>query len=312
MKINVNTRYSRSLDYDYETRLERINLDKERRHDLILGNGFVIDSPKAIKDDMKNPNGIYSTKFGPGLQDINAYGNRYRCKCGYSTQRFYHGLNCPICGEPVEFKDDNFQFFGYICLKEPYHIIHPNLFMSIAFLIGEKDFNNIISPVNKKDENGYEVDYKRPKDEPFYGIGMIDFYDRFDEICNYYVQKKPNKRDYYEDIMNNRDKVFIQSIPVFTTALRPYRLDGGVLHFEGTNATYNMIAAIASKINDDSTKMNQKKKPKDELLYDLQMKYKELYDELLKIISGKKGSRVFLMDPYGEIHSKKPLELLEA
>ena len=290
MKINVNTRYSKALDFDFETRLQRINLDNERLNDLMSGNGFVIDSPKAIKDDMKNPNGIYSTKFGPGLQDINAFGNRYRCKCGATTQKFYHGLACPICGEKVEFKDDNFQCFGYVCLKDPYYIIHPNLFMSIAFFIGEKDFMAIIEPVNKKDEDGFEIEYKRPKDEPFYGIGMMDFHDRFDEIMEYYLSKKPNKRDYYEDIMRNRDNIFIQSIPVYTTALRPYHLDGGVLHFEGTNAIYNMIASYASKINDDKISMSQKKKPKDQLLFKLQKKYKELYDELLKIISGKKGS----------------------
>ena len=112
--------------------------------------------------------------------------------------------------------------------------------------------------------------------------------------------------------MRNRDNIFIQSIPVYTTALRPYHLDGGVLHFEGTNAIYNMIASYASKINDDKISISQKKKPKDQLLFKLQKKYKELYDELLKIISGKKGSRVYLWIPVAKSTVKKPLELLEA
>ena len=290
MQIKVNTRYSQSDEYDYETRLVRIDLDAERRKDVINGNGFIVSSPKAIKDDIKDPNGIFSTKYGPGLQDINAFGNRYRCKCGHTTQRFYHGLKCPVCGEKVEFKDDNFSMFGYICLKDPYYIIHPNLYMSIAFFIGEKDFMNIITPVDKKDEDGHEIEIKRPKDEPFFGLGIIDFYDRFDEIMEYYRVKKPGKKEYYDSIMKDRDKVFIQSIPVFTTHLRPFRLEGGVMHFEGTNATYNIIANIVAKINEDRIKMYRKKKPKNQLLFDLQMKYKELYDELTKIISGKKGS----------------------
>ena len=292
MQLQVNTRYSKSDLYDYETRLERLNLDDVRRHDVLHGEGFIISSAKAIKDDMKNPDGIYSTKYGPGLQDANAFGNRYRCKCGHTTQRFYHGLICPVCGTPVEFKDDNFSMFGYICLKDPYHIIHPNLFMSIAFLIGEKDFMNIITPQNKKDEDGHEVEVKKPKDEPFFGIGMTDFYENFDAIIEYYATKRPNKKEYYDNIVADRDKVFIQSVPVFTIHLRPYRLEGGVMHFEGTNALYNMIAKLAKTINDDSIKMNRKKKPKDQLLFDMQMKYKALYDELTKIISGKKGSRV--------------------
>ena len=290
MQINVNTRYSRSDEYDYISELQRINIDQERRHDVITGNGFIVSSSKAIKDDVKNPDGIFSTKYGPGLQDVDAFGNRYRCKCGYKTNRFSHGLICPVCGHPVEYCGDNFSMFGYICLKDPYYIIHPNLYMSIAFFIGEKDFLNIITPQNKKDEDGHEVKSKRPKDEPFYGIGMMEFKDRFDEIMEYYRVRKPNKADYYESIMNDRDKVFIQSIPVFTLHLRPYRLSGGVLHFESTNAIYNMMTALAQNINDDKIRINRKKKPKDTLLFDLQMKLKELYDELTKIISGKKGS----------------------
>ena len=291
-QIRVNSRYSKSDAYEYETKLERINLDKERRSDVISGNGFVVTAPKALKDDMKDINGIFSTKFGPGLQDANPFGNRYRCKCGHTTSRFYHGLTCEVCGEKVEFKDDNFSMFGWICLKDPYYIIHPNLFMSLAFFIGEREFNNIINYIDKKDEDGHDTEIKRPKDEPYFGIGLMEFHDRFDEIIEFYRLKKPNKKDYFDNIIENRDKIFTQSVPVFTIHLRPYRLDGGTLHFEGTNATYNMIANIAAKINNDGLKMDRKAKPKNTLLYEMQMKYKELYDELTRIISGKKGSKV--------------------
>lgn len=311
MQLKVNTRYSKSDAYDFETRLERINLDDERVADVLDGNGFIVTSAKAIKDDVKNINGIFSTRYGPGLQDANAFGNRYRCKCGATTQRFYHGLPCPICGEKVEFKDDNFGMFGYICLKDPYYLIHPNLYNSVAFFIGEKEFMNIITPVNKKDEDGHEIPIVPPKDEPFFGIGMMAFHDRFDEIMEFYRVKRSNKYDYYENIMHDRRNVFTQSIPVFTIHLRPYRIDGGTFHFEGTNAIYNLMAKIAASINDDKTRMNSKLKPKNQLLFELQMEFKKLYDELTKILSGKKGTRACLMVPHGEIHGKKPLELLE-
>lgn len=289
-QLNINTRYSQSDIYDYETRLERVDLDKARREDVLSGSGFIISSAKAIKDDLKVPNGIFSTKYGPGLQDANAFGNRYRCKCGHTTQRFYHGLTCPVCNEKVEFRDDNFGMFGYICLKDPYYLIHPNLFNSLAFFIGEKEFMNIITPVDKKNEDGHMIPIDAPKDEPFYGIGMMGFHDRFDEIIEFYKTRKPNKSDYYENIMLDYEKVFTQSIPVFTIHLRPYRVDGGTLHFEGTNAIYNIMARTAAFINDDRTKMNSKRKPKNTMLFELQMKFKELYDEITKILSGKKGT----------------------
>ena len=59
--------------------------------------------------------------------------------------------------------------------------------------------------------------------------------------------------------------------------------------------------------------MNRDKKTKNELLYNFQMKVKELFNEINKILSGKKGSRVpKLMDRYvGNPQKNKPLELLE-
>ena len=288
--IQVNTRYSENSLFDYSTKLERISLDQARRHDILNGDGFIVTSRKNIKEDVKDPNGIFSVKYGPGLQDVNAFGNRYRCKCGHTTQRFYHGLTCPVCGTKVEYRDENFGMFGYICLKDPYYLIHPNLFNSIAFFIGEREFMNIITPVHKKDEDGHDIPIIPPKDEPYFGIGMIDFHDRFDEIIEYYRGKRPNKMDYYENIIDDRDKVFTQSVPVFTIHLRPYRIDGDMLHFEGTNAIYKVMTKLASDINMDKTKMDKKVKPKNQLLFDFQMKFKELYDELTKILSGKKGT----------------------
>lgn len=301
--IQVNTRYSENSLFDYSTKLERISLDQARRHDILNGDGFIVTSRKNIKEDVKDPNGIFSVKYGPGLQDVNAFGNRYRCKCGHTTQRFYHGLTCPVCGTKVEYRDENFGMFGYICLKDPYYLIHPNLFNSIAFFIGEREFMNIITPVHKKDEDGHDIPIIPPKDEPYFGIGMMDFHDRFDEIIEYYRGKRPNKMDYYENIIDDRDKIFTQSVPVFTIHLRPYRIDGDMLHFEGTNAIYKVMTKLASDINMDKTKMDKKVKPKNQLLFDFQMKFKELYDELTKILSGKKGTRVNLMVPYGEIRS---------
>ena len=291
MNLNIKTRYSKSNDYEYSTVLERLNLDDEKYKDILSGNGFVVSAAKAIKDEIKAPDGIFSTKFGPGLQDVNAFANKYRCQCGHTTSRFYHGLNCEVCGTKVEYKDDNFDMFGYVCLKDPYHIIHPNLFMTLAFFIGEKEFMSIITPSDEKDEDGHDVIPKRSKDKPYEGIGLMEFYDKFDEIVEFYKQKRPAKKDYYDEIMRNRDKIFIQSIPVYTIHLRPYRLDNGVLHYEGTNATYKMISKYASIINNDKTNMNKEKKPKNQLLFNLQMKYRELYNELTDIISGKKGSR---------------------
>ena len=292
MNINVTTHYPQSDEYEYETILERINLDVEMLSDIFNDNGFVITSSKPIKADIKDPYGIYSQKYGQTLQDREPFGNRYRCKCGALTKKINEGEICSICKSPVVKVGDKFEYFGWMSLHDPYHIIHPNLFMTITFLIGGRIFTNIITEASKKDEDGNDIEVLKPKNEPFYGIGMMEFYNRFDEIIDYYVAKNPNKRDYYNDLVSNRDKVFTQSIPVYTIHLRPYRVDGKDFHFEDTNAQFNIMNRLVHAINKDNLKMNKKAKSKNQLLFDLQTEYKKLYDQIGAIIKGKKGSRI--------------------
>lgn len=295
--VNVRTHYPYSDKYEYDTRMEIIDMDKERIEDITTGNGFIVSAAKAIKDDLKDDNGIFSTKYGTTLQDAEPYGNRYRCKCGHYSKKFYTGQVCPICKTQVKYVDDNFTYFGWIILKDPYHIIHPNLYMNIASLIGSSTFKDIITPNDDKDEDGNDLPVERTKDEPYKKIGMMEFYNRFDEIIDFYIAKRPDKIDHYNLIKEHREKVFIQSIPVYTIHLRPYKLEAGELHFEGTNALFNMMTHLATRINDDRYKINRKSKPKSQLLYNLQKKYMKLNEEINQILSGKKGSRVILWIP---------------
>lgn len=275
--LNIKYSYPRNDEYDYESRLERINLDDERKNDIKTNNGFVILRSQSIKKDLKDHDSIFSDRYGQTLQDVNPFADRYKCECGNLTSRINHGLTCPLCGTKVKYVDDNFGYFGWICLKDPYHIIHPNLFKSIEFFIGASKLNNILKPIDEKDEDGFDMEIDRSKLDLYDGIGMLDFKEKFREIMDYYLLKSPDKKEYYDDILANYDKIFVQSIPVYTTHLRPFRIEGESFFFEGTNAIYNILVRLASSINKDDLKMNRKRKPKNQLLYDLQLKFNELY-----------------------------------
>ena len=296
--LNVNLHYPASEVYTYQTIMERINLDDERRYDISHGNGFPITSSKPIKEDVKDLNGIFSTRFGKTLNDDHPYEDLYRCRCGRFMGKSNENHICHICNTPVKFVDNNFGYFGWMVLKDEYFVIHPALFMSLASFIGLEEFDNIIKIQSKKDEDGMDIEIKRPKKEPFFGIGMMEFHDRFDEIMEYYYSvkcKTQSKIELYEDIMREKDNIFTHSIPVFTTLLRPYKIEGGEMHYESTNAIYKILSSIVAKINSDSLTMNRNRKTKNELLYDCQMKIKKLFNEINKILSGKKGSIRSLM-----------------
>lgn len=295
ISMNVTMSYPKNPDYDMEVKLVKIDMDKERIKDLRTNNGFIVTEPKSIKKDLKAADSIYSRKFGTTLQDVNAFENRYKCKCGHLKGRVYNGIVCPLCGEEVEYVDDNYNYFGWLILQNPYNVIHPAIYAQLRSFFGdnkakEHRMDNIIKPISTKDEDGFTVeDMQIPEDEPYLGIGMIDFVQQFDEIMNFYLKKYPQKREMYDDIMKDREIVFTQSIPVYTTQLRPFSLEDSQFDYEVVNEYYTMLAKLVHQVNNDKLKMFRKKKPKNQLLFDIQTQFNKLYSEQINIMATKRG-----------------------
>lgn len=210
--IRYKVTYPQDPNYDYDSRMIRLNLDDEREKSIMTGQGFLITSMQStLKKDLKSPTSIYSAKFGQTLQDLNPFGDRYRCSCGNIKQKFNAGTLCPRCHTLVEYVDDNFNYFGWMVLKN-YYTIHPNLYKALSSYIGRKIFENIIRPVDEKDENGFSKKIEPPKNEPFFGIGIMELKDRIKEVLDYYY--KPSKKDKYDVLIENIGNIFTHSIPV--------------------------------------------------------------------------------------------------
>ena len=289
-QANIKLHYPFNDKFDYTTQLVRINLDKAREEDIKSGKGFVITPPVSIKKDFKLQTGIFDARYGGSLQDIDSYNGRYRCNCGALRGAINHGERCDNCGSIVTFKDDDVSIFGYMILKEKYAIIHPNIYSTLEGFIGAARLNRIIEPDVKVDKNGKVLKPDPPvkKDEPFRHIGLMEFRERFDEIMKFYVELYPNKVSYYENIMNDRDLVFTTSIPVFSSLLRPSKLDGA-LHYEKTNENYNLLNNLVKRCNRDTLRINQKIKEKLNLMYDIQTQINVIYLELKECLARKKG-----------------------
>ena len=331
--VPINLKYPNSNEYDFLTKIEVINLDYEAQEDINNGTGFLISSPKSTnKKDIKNPDGIYSSKFGQKLGDLNPFADRYSCECGYLKSRINHGMECPICHDKCKYVDDDFKMFGWIVLKDQYHILHPKFYDTVDYLLGGSPFNtekkrikgtklqNILNYCPDVDQHGFHTECKfKPDNEPFYGIGMTAFYERFDEIIDYYIKKNPKKMEYYTEIQDykygcscgrlvgpetvgqfcphcethsrfvDKEMIFCHSIPVFTTHLRPTDIRDGYMYYEPTNGIYNMINKHVHSINNDKRRLNKDPKVKESELFKVQMKYIELVDEIMKILTGKKG-----------------------
>ena len=288
--LDLNISYPYDPDYEYHTRLERLNLDQERIHDIINDKGFIVAPTQGVKKDIKNPYSIFSNKFGQTIKDVNPFGNRYRCECGFTQTKVNNGCVCKVCGTKVKYVDDDYEYFGWLVLQDHW-IISPAFYNALRFFIG-KDFDNIIKFEAIIDEDGHQLPIVAPKDQPYYRIGLISFREKFDEIMDYYLAKN-KKQSNYDDIMSNREKVFTQSIPVYTVLLRPIDVDKYTFSYEDTNRYYNVINKLVSTINRESAILEKDKpvpKYMQELLWRLQIKLDILYSEIVKIIKGKKGN----------------------
>ena len=178
VSLNINLKYPYNDVYEYTTSLERINLDKEREKDIMNGKGFFIKAPRSIKKDIKLQDGIFSNRYGSTLQDVDSFIDRYRCDCGLMRGSINHGMTCDSCHTMVKYRDDDMSIFGWIMLKEPYHIIHPKFYQSIAAFIGAARFDRILQPEIDVDQDGNIIprdETKMKKDEIFKGIGIPEF-----------------------------------------------------------------------------------------------------------------------------------------
>ena len=289
-ELRINTTYPRNEYYDLQTKLVMLDLDKEREHDLLADNGFVISPFAGIKKDLKDPNGIFSSKFGQSLKDMNPENDRYRCECGARRHKVRLGTKCPLCGTEVKYVDDNFSYFGWKILKYD-KIIHPNIYRMIESFMGKQILENIINYERNTDVDGHNLPFQPINDgEPYSGLGMTGFVNEFDEIMDYYLRKKPNKKDLYDTIkLFGKNTIFTSSIPVYTTLLRPFDIDGKSLYHEESNTKYNMINKHASVLNKTELGLETNEQSREATLKKLQDEYNKLYDYIIEICSGKKG-----------------------
>lgn len=322
-KLIINVSYPLSDVWDYETYLENIDLDEERRMGINSGRDFRISAHLPITKEIKAEDGIFSPRYGQTLSDMEPFIDRYKCSCGKTKYKIHEGVICPYCKTRVKYVGDDFGCFGWMILDHHY-VIHPNLYKNIESLVGGPTILiNMLDYYKEVDEDGHIVPQRLEKpesakegnkasnrrlknirrtergptaNEPFYGIGMLEFYQRFDEIIDYYYNSSSNKaakKKIYEQIQKDRHKIFTQSIPVYTTHLRPFELsrDKTKFVFEGTNANYNMMSKLVSSLNNSAKyRMSSYEKYINNLLWSLQREWNDLYAEIDKILSGKKGN----------------------
>ena len=299
------------LDFDGGMQIENLNWDELYKEDIASGIGFDIDDVKAIdKNDKRSDRGIYSNLFGTELSDDIESNDTYSCKCKKLQGAFYYDeknpVYCPNCGEPVKKNVTDMKKTGWITLREGIHLINPLYYYMMEKLIGSKNLNNIIFYNKDRDEDGniiYNMDYFDDKN-PFYTIGMIEFYERFDEILDYYHENitgvpsvRQNKEEIYQFLKANKESVFCNHFPVYTLLLRPILIIKNTaknkknnMIFADINSKYQLLVTNVCDLNKDDTTFDLKSLKVLPLMYQSQTILNKIHKTTIdNQISGKEG-----------------------
>lgn len=280
---------------DYEVEPEVIDYEQQLIDDLEEGNGFIITDRDGLdkNNNIRLENGIYSPKYGTIWGDDNMFEELYSCDCGYMQAKFNLGLICPKCGNEVIFKDKNVHMTGWFKLNK-FKIIHPNMYFKIASLIGTTRLKAILLADWEVMQNGNpikpNIDQKTRNIKKYDHIGMLEFQKRFDEIIEFFANKKKDKRDTYEFILENREKVFTSALPTIPLFLRPIVIGEEDYGYAKINTKYSTLSTKFYSVNEKYEEYDpamEKTLVMD--LYGIQKRYLEVMDIIFDSISKKNG-----------------------
>ena len=126
-----------------------------------------------------------------------------------------------------------------------------------------------------------ELDEK-PK-HPYVGIGLIEFRKNFNEILDYFKEKKKKKADEIERLKSEVSSVFCSKIPIYSTLLRPQSSTADTYYFNSIDKQVNPLFSLSEKIK------TAEEIDKHFILGRIQQRVNALWDENFKLLNGKEG-----------------------
>ena len=160
--------------------------DSRCKDELTTGVGFrITEKGKTDVDLEPGMYSIHSPLFGTDWKDENAFEDRYSCRCGDLIGKRYMDSEtvCPKCNSKVRFIDTKLKTTGWFVLDRNV-IIMPSMYKKLGWFFSNQHLYQMLKYVPEQER----AKYMDNKSSPYYGIGMIEFYERFDEIVEWYYR----------------------------------------------------------------------------------------------------------------------------
>ena len=281
-----------------------IDLDEACKNDIATGKGIFIDSVESFgKKGEKIWHGLQSPFFGTDFSDEAAYSERWSCRCGRFIGKQYDDGEtiCPDCKSKIEFNEVDLRKFGWVRLNFP--VISPIFYRKLDRFLGKgksdgKSLIQLITKVNYKSENEGILPIEQQLIDktgcPFIGKGMLWLHDHLKEVLDFYKDKKKTQEAMYNELVENINKIFTHSLPIYSSALRtemPGEKDKKNFKIK-TNTLFRAIIRASSYVNkynsDDVLTIDDRVKI-DKYLFQIQGELDAVFSEEYAILEGKKG-----------------------
>lgn len=230
----------------------------------------------------------------------------YSCKCGNLKGKFYEGVVCEKCGEPVKFVEANIGKMGWIDLTgskynedgtvaekgSDYKVIKYIAYLFLEKIIGKENLRQIINipdtitVTGELDVEAIQAERDSDPEKRYWHIGIIGFYEKYQEVLDYYYDlHKIEDRQLY-DFVNNPYDTFTDKIPVIAAVLRMCMRTADGLKLDEMNNIYIRILKNVKILNSPTTTLDI---IKNSMLEMIQAEYFSLNEYVMDLIRGKDG-----------------------
>lgn len=242
-------------------------------------------SPIDLKTKKFTEDGLFSTRiFGNNDGSVDVY----CCDCGATRGKFNLNEMCHTCSTTVKLQSSNISSVGWIDLQE-YFIINPIFYYHIKKIVGGKMLEEILSYQPKLSLDGIQdTESVSESNMPYAHIGMIEFREKFWEILEYFYKGKDNLTPSMEFLQDHEDKIFMHSIPVYSSLLRPAMLIGKKFNFAEENGLYNALIKMSNSLH-KKRKLEKIMLSVLPMLYEIQETMNTLAEKIISNFSGKHG-----------------------
>jgi len=264
-----------------------IDIDELFDPSRVINNAEIMDKTRKFTDD-----GLYSPKiFG----SINGNDIEYSCSCNDLHGQIFEGQICPECNSEVTKQRSIISRVGWIDTKD-YKLIHPRMYKFISQYLGASRLKSYINKNMPIDVDGNIIvpdkkDLKPTIKDPMpecIGMGVTAFIENFDAILETFrVRNKDEKKNIYDFIRQNRSKLFITKIPVYSPRLRPVVVIKDKVITDPLNEKYVQILKLVSGLH--SLEADRTPLAENAYINKIQSLLEEIDNFVILALNGKKG-----------------------